>query len=79
VVEHAVVSKINDFGDAVFVEAGQMAAVDSVVTRSAKHCTGSSLKFLSPTSLYLSSIVSNREPKGEADASSRFGYASYVF
>ncbi len=48
VIERALRSKIHDFEDAVLVEAGQMAGVDSVVTRNIKHFTGSALKVFEP-------------------------------
>ena len=48
VIERALVSKINDFEDAVLDEAGQMAGVGSVVTRNTKDFTGSALKVFEP-------------------------------
>ncbi|HIJ55160.1 MAG TPA: PIN domain-containing protein [Deltaproteobacteria bacterium] len=48
VIERALVSKIFDFEDAVLDEAGQMAGVDSVVTRNTKDFTGSALKVFEP-------------------------------
>ena len=48
VIERALVSKITDFEDAVLDEAGQMAGVDSVITRNTKDFTGSSLKVFDP-------------------------------
>ena len=48
VIERALTSKINDFEDAVLDEAGQMAGVDSVVTRNMKDFTGSVLKVFEP-------------------------------
>ncbi len=48
VIERALVSKIPDFEDAVLDEAGQMAGVDSVITRNTKDFTGSSLKVFDP-------------------------------
>ena len=48
VIERALMSKINDFEDAVLVEAGQMAGIDSVVTRNPKHFVGSILKVFEP-------------------------------
>ena len=48
VIERALMSKINDFEDAVLDEAGQMAGADSVVTRNTKDFTGSTLKVFDP-------------------------------
>jgi len=48
VIERALVSKIKDFEDAVLDEAGQMAAVDSVISRNTKDFTGSVLKVFEP-------------------------------
>lgn len=48
VIERALGSKIHDFEDAVLDEAGQMAGVDSIVTRNAKDFTRSALKVFEP-------------------------------
>ena len=48
VIERALGSKIHDFEDAVLDEAGQMAGVDSVVTRNTKDFTGSAQKVFEP-------------------------------
>ena len=48
VIERALVSKIQDFEDAVLDEAGQMAGVDFVITRNAKDFSKSSLKVYDP-------------------------------
>ena len=48
VIERALDSKISDFEDAVLDEAGQMAGVDSVVTRNTKDFSGSVLKVFDP-------------------------------
>ena len=48
VIERAIVSKIKDFEDAVLDAAGQMAGVDSVVTRNTKDFAGSVLKIFEP-------------------------------
>jgi len=48
VIERALVSKIQDFEDAVLDEAGQMAGVDFVITRNTKDFTGSALKVCDP-------------------------------
>ena len=48
VIERALGSKINDFEDAVLDEAGQMAGVDSVVTRNTKDFARSALKIFDP-------------------------------
>jgi predicted nucleic acid-binding protein len=48
VIERALGSKIHDFEDAVLDKAGQMAGVDSVVTRNTKDFTGSALKVFEP-------------------------------
>lgn len=48
VIERALVSKIQDFEDAVLNEAGQMAGVDFVITRNAKDFSKSSLKVCDP-------------------------------
>ena len=48
VIERALESKIMDFEDAVLDEAGQMAGVDSIVTRNTKDFTGSTLKVFDP-------------------------------
>lgn len=48
VIERALDSKISDFEDAVLDEAGQMAGVDSIVTRNTKDFTGSALKVFDP-------------------------------
>ena len=48
VIERALRSKIRDFEDAVLDEAGQMAGVDSVVTRNTKDFAGSTLNVLDP-------------------------------
>ena len=49
VIERALRSKIHDFEDAVLDEAGQMAGVDSVITRNTKDFAGSTLKVFDPT------------------------------
>ena len=48
VIERALVSTIRDFEDAVLVEAGRMAGVDSVVTRNTKDFIGSALRVFEP-------------------------------
>lgn len=48
VIERAIGSKIRDFEDAVLDESGQMAGVDSVVTRNTKDFAGSVLKVFDP-------------------------------
>jgi hypothetical protein len=48
VIERALVSKINDFEDAVLNEAGQMAGVAFIITRNTKDFGGSSLKVCGP-------------------------------
>jgi len=48
VIEHALGSKIHDFEDAVLDEAGQMAGVDSIITRDTKEFAGSALKVFEP-------------------------------
>ena len=48
VIERALASKILDFEDAVLDEAGQMAGVDSIVTRNTKDFAGSVLKVFDP-------------------------------
>ncbi|MBW2077385.1 MAG: PIN domain-containing protein [Deltaproteobacteria bacterium] len=48
VIERALGSKIHDFEDAVLDEAGQMAGVDSVITRNIKDFTGSTLRVFEP-------------------------------
>jgi predicted nucleic acid-binding protein len=48
VIERALVSKIHDFEDAVLDEAGQMAEVDSVITRNIRDFIGSTLKVFEP-------------------------------
>ena len=48
VIERALRSKIRDFEDAVLDEAGQMAVVDSVVTRNMKDFAGSTLNVFDP-------------------------------
>ena len=48
VIERALGSKIPDFEDAVLVEAGRMAGVDSIITRNAKDFRGSALKIFDP-------------------------------
>ena len=48
VIERALMSKIPDFEDAVLDEAGQMAGVDSVITRNTKDFKRSSLKVFDP-------------------------------
>lgn len=48
VIERALVSKIQDFEDAVLDEAGQMAGIDFVITRNIKDFTGSALKICDP-------------------------------
>jgi len=55
VIERAIGSKIRDFEDAVLVESGQMAGVDSVVTRNTKDFAGSVLKVFDPNE-FLSQI-----------------------
>jgi len=52
VIERAFDSKISDFEDAVLDEAGQMAGVDSIVTRNTKDFTGSALKVFDPNELF---------------------------
>ncbi len=49
VIERALGSKIHDFEDAVLDEAGQMAGVDSIVTRNTKDFAGSALKVFEPS------------------------------
>ena len=49
VIERALGSKIKDFEDAVLDEAGQMAGVDSIVTRNTKDFAGSALKVFEPS------------------------------
>ena len=49
VIERALGSKIHDFEDAVLDEAGNMAGVDSIVTRNPKDFSGSALKVFEPT------------------------------
>jgi predicted nucleic acid-binding protein len=49
VIERVLRSKIHDFEDAVLDEAGQMAGVDSVITRNTKDFAGSALKVFDPT------------------------------
>ncbi len=49
VIERALGSKIHDFEDAVLDEAGQMAGVDSIVTRNTKDFAGSGLKAFEPS------------------------------
>jgi len=49
VIECALYSKIRDFEDAVLDEAGQLAGVESIVTRNMKDFAGSVLKVLDPT------------------------------
>ncbi len=51
VIERALGSKIPDFEDAVLDEAGQLAGVDSIVTRNTKDFAGSVLKIFDPTEL----------------------------
>lgn len=51
VIERALGSKIRDFEDAVLDESGQMAGVDSVVTRNTKDFAGSALKVFDPSEL----------------------------
>ena len=48
VIERALASKISDFENAVLDEAGQMAGVDSIVTRNTKDFAGSALKVFDP-------------------------------
>ena len=48
VIDRALGSKINDFEDAVLDEAGQMAGVDSIITRDPKDFSGSTLKVFEP-------------------------------
>ena len=48
VIERALGSKIHDFEDAVLDEAGQMAGVDSIITRDTKDFAGSALKVFEP-------------------------------
>ena len=48
VIERALGSKIHDFEDAVLDEAGQMAGVDSIITRNTKDFAGSALKVFEP-------------------------------
>jgi len=48
VIERALDSKIRDFEDAVLAEAGQMAGVDSIVTRNTKDFVKSNLKVFDP-------------------------------
>lgn len=48
VIERALVSKIQDFEDAVLNEAGQMAGADFVITRNTKDFAGSTLKVCDP-------------------------------
>ena len=48
VIERALGRKIPDFEDAVLVEAGRMAGVDSIITRNAKDFRGSALKIFDP-------------------------------
>ena len=48
VIERALGSKIHDFEDAVLDEAGQMAGVDSIITRDTKEFAGSALKVFEP-------------------------------
>ena len=48
VIERAIGSKIRDFEDAVLDESGQMAGVDSVVTRNTKDFAGSTLNVFDP-------------------------------
>ena len=49
VIERALDSKIRDFEDAVLDEAGQLAEVESIVTRNMKDFAGSALKVFDPT------------------------------
>lgn len=49
VIERALHSKINDFEDAVLVEAGRLAGVDSIVTRNTKDFVRSALKVFEPS------------------------------
>lgn len=51
VIERALGSKIRDFEDAVLDESGQMAGVNSVVTRNTKDFAGSVLKVFDPSEL----------------------------
>jgi predicted nucleic acid-binding protein len=48
VIERALVSKLQDFEDAVLNEAAQMAGVDFVITRNTKDFAGSTLKVCDP-------------------------------
>jgi predicted nucleic acid-binding protein len=48
VIEQALVSKIQDFEDAVLNEAGQMAGADFIITRNTKDFAGSALKVCDP-------------------------------
>ncbi|PXF59413.1 MAG: hypothetical protein C4B58_03620 [Deltaproteobacteria bacterium] len=48
-IERALDSNIRDFEDAVLSEAGQLAKVESIVTRNMKDFAGSALKVLDPT------------------------------
>lgn len=48
VIERALVSKIQDFEDAVLNEAGQMAGADFVISRNTKDFAGSTLKVCDP-------------------------------
>lgn len=48
VIERALVSKIQDFEDAVLNEAGQMAGADFVITRNTKNFAKSALKVCDP-------------------------------
>ncbi len=48
VIERALGSKIHDFEDAVLDEAGQMAGVDSIITRNMKDFARSALKVFEP-------------------------------
>ncbi len=49
VIERALLSKIQDFEDAVLNEAGQMAGADFIITRNTKDFAGSALKICDPT------------------------------
>jgi hypothetical protein len=49
VIERALDSKISDFKDVLLDEAGQLARVESIVTRSMKGFAGSALKVVDPT------------------------------
>jgi len=51
VIERALDSKIKDFEDAVLAEAGQMAGVDSIVTRNTKDFVRSNLKVFDPNEI----------------------------